>query len=262
MLHVRFAIIAIATTVGLFAGMLLFIEFGRRFGLRQIARRGSAARTGVGVVDSAVYSLFALLLGFTFSGAAGRFEHRRDIVADEANAAGTAWQRVDVLPVELQGAIRGEMRHYLDALVAWYGEAPGSVHTIDEPPAVTKAQDNLWSRAVEACTTPNGERARMLLLPALNEMFGLVEKERRARQMHLPPLIWTMLGVSAFAAALFAGYGLASGPTRNWIYIIGLSASVSVATYVIIELEYPRLGLSRVNAIDQALVELRQTMGE
>jgi hypothetical protein len=55
---------------------------------------------------------------------------------------------------------------------------------------------------------------------------------------------------------------MASGPARNWIYIIGLAASVSVATYVILELEYPRLGLSRANATDSALVELRQTMGE
>ncbi|HEY2378229.1 MAG TPA: hypothetical protein VGH98_19790 [Gemmatimonadaceae bacterium] len=260
MLHIRFAIIAIGIAVGLFSAMLLFIELGRRFGLRQIARRGSNARTGVGVVDSAVYSLFALLVGFAFSGAAGRFEHRREIVGDEANAAGTAWQRIDLLPVELQGAVRGEFRGYLDALVAWYSEAPGSIRMTHEPEAVTKAQDNLWTRSVAVCLTPTGERARMLLLPALNELFGVVEKERMARRLHPPTLIWTMLGVTALAAALFAGYGLAGGPARNWIYIIGVAASVSVATYVIIELEYPRLGFSRVNGIDQALVELRQTM--
>ena len=260
MVHLRFAFIAIGIAGGLFAGMLLCIEVGRRFGIRQIARGANAARTGVGVVDGAVYSLFALLVGFSFSGAAGRFEHRRQIVADEANAASAAWQRIDLLPAELQSPVRGEFRRYMDVLVAWYNEVPGTVETIHEPPALTKAQDALWSRSVAACIAPNGERARMLLLPGLSEMFSMVERERMARRMHPPALIWAMLGITALASALFAGYGLAGGPTRNWLYIIGVAASVSIATYVIIELEYPRLGLSRVNDMDQALVELRQTM--
>ena len=259
MLHVQFTLLAVGLAVALFTAMLLFIELGRRLGLRQISRGGNAARTGVGVVDGAVYSLFALLIGFSFSGAAGRFEHRREMVADEANTAGTAWQRIDVLPVELQGAVRGDFRRYMDALIAWYTEM-GPDETIHEPRPVTKAQSDLWSSSVAACITPNGEKARMLLLPALNDMFGNVERERMARRMHPPALVWTMLMITALASALFAGYGLAGGPPRNWMYTIGIAASVSIAVYVIIELEYPRLGLSRVNAIDQALVELRATM--
>jgi len=260
MLHIRFALLSTFIALVLFVAMLFLIELGRRWGQRQIARGGDAARTGVGVVDGSVYSLFALLMGFTFASAAGRFDHRREIIADEANAAGTAWQRVDMLATDQQGPIRDGFRQYLDALLAWYTEAPGSVETIHEPPALTKAQGELWSKSVAVCLTLNGEKARMLLLPALNEMFGHVERERMARRMHLPTLIWTMLGITALASALFAGYGLAGGASRNWIYIVGIAASVSVAAYVIIELEYPRLGLFRVNAIDQALVELRATM--
>lgn len=259
MQHLLFTFLAIGIAIALFLAMLLFIELGRRLGVRQIESSGSAARTGVGVVDSAVYSLLALLIGFSFSGAAGRFDQRRQIVADEANTAGTAWQRVDLLPTELQGGVRTAFREYMDVLVAWYTEI-GNAETIHEPPALTKAMNKLWSQSVTATLQPNGERARMLLLPALNEMFGMVEKERMARRMHPPALIWAMLGITALAAALFAGYGIATGPRRNWIYIIGVAASVSIATYVIIELEYPRLGLSRVTAIDRALVELRQSM--
>jgi hypothetical protein len=53
---------------------------------------------------------------------------------------------------------------------------------------------------------------------------------------------------------------MASGEKRNWIYIIGITATISIATYVIVELEFPRLGVVRVNAFDQTLVELRETM--
>jgi hypothetical protein len=42
--------------------------------------------------------------------------------------------------------------------------------------------------------------------------------------------------------------------------MVGFAATVAVAVYVILDLEYPRLGLIRVDAFDQALVELRESM--
>jgi hypothetical protein len=81
-----------------------------------------------------------------------------------------------------------------------------------------------------------------------------------ARRIHPPSVIFVMLGVAALASAIFAGYGIASGSTRNWMYMVGIAATIAAATYVILELEYPRLGLFRINAMDQALTELRATM--
>jgi hypothetical protein len=92
----------------------------------------------------------------------------------------------------------------------------------------------------------------------MNELFDLVDTELAARRNHPPTVIWLMLAITALAAALFVGYGISSGPTRNWIYIIGFSASVSIATYVIVELEFPRLGFSRVQ--NSALIALREAV--
>jgi hypothetical protein len=100
----------------------------------------------------------------------------------------------------------------------------------------------------------------MLLLPSLNEMFAVAESERLARRIHSPALIFLMLAISALASAVFVGYALGSSQRRNWMYMLGSAATVAVAMYVIIELEYPRLGLLRADSIDQALVELRTTM--
>jgi len=259
MLHLRFMLFTVCVGILLFAGMLAFIEIGRRFATRQALARGKDARAGVGVVDGAVYGLLALLLGFMFSGAANRFDARRQLVAREVNVIGTAWQRIDVLAPDEQGAIRQSFRGYFDALLAWYGEAPGSRQTLREPPTLTRAQNELWSRAVALCIAPS-TAARSLLLTALNDMFGSVDDERMARRIHPPIVVFAMLGIAALATALFAGYGLASGATRNWIYMIGVAGTIAIATYVILELEYPRLGLVRATAMDQALVELRATM--
>ena len=62
----------------------------------------------------------------------------------------------------------------------------------------------------------------------------------------------------ALASALLAGYGMA--PARNWLHILGCAATIAIAVYVIVDLEYPRFGLIRVGAFDQSLLELRASM--
>jgi hypothetical protein len=256
----RFELIAVAVAIGFFAAILIVLEIGRRVGISQTDRHGADARIGIGVVDGAVYGLLALLIGFSFSGAAGRFDHRREIVSREVNAISTAWLRIDLLPAEAQGAIRDGFRRYLDALLPSYAQPGPPAKALLEPPAVTTAQNDIWTHAVVATITPSGEKARMLLLPAVNEMFDVVEEERLARRIHPPSIVFITLGVTAMAAALFAGYGVAAKSTHNWFFSIGVAATVSLATYVIVELEYPRLGLIRVSDMDRALVELRATM--
>jgi hypothetical protein len=90
---VRIAVLAI----GLFLGMLLLQEIGRRIRLRRLARDPDQAEAGFGVVEGAVFGLMGLLIAFTFSGAASRFDTRRQLVVEEANAIGTAYLRLDLL---------------------------------------------------------------------------------------------------------------------------------------------------------------------
>src|SRR4051812_35627853 len=227
----RFTLGATWIAIGLFLGMLLFLEVGRRLGELQVARYGTEGRHGIGVVDGVVFSLTALLIGFAFSGATSRFAHRQQLIVNEVNATGAAWQRLDTLPLDLQGAIRDSFRRYVDELIEWYGEAAGDA--LREPAGVSGANHDLWSTAVAACLTPEGEKARMLLLPSLSEMFGAVEKERLARRLHPPKVIFMMLVIAGMASALFAGYALAGGPTQPWLYMLGVSTAIAVAMFVI-----------------------------
>ena len=77
MTQVSFVALTVAFASALFFGMLLLLEAGRRLGLREAAKHGGNARSGVGIVDGVVYGLLGLLIGFTFSGAADRFDKRR-----------------------------------------------------------------------------------------------------------------------------------------------------------------------------------------
>jgi len=100
----------------------------------------------------------------------------------------------------------------------------------------------------------------MLLLPALNQMIDITTTRTMALQLHPPTIIYTMLFALALASALLAGYGMAGAKSRSWLHILGFAAVMAVAVYVILDLEFPRLGLIQVDAFDRALVELRESM--
>ena len=253
-------LLVIIAAVVIFGGMLAFQEIGWRYGRIPRVAAEHAKREGSGLMDNAVFGLLGLLIGFTFNGATSRFDHRRQLIGKEVNSIGTAWQRIDALPAHLQDSVRVPFRRYVDALVASYQERSWGPEVHLEPPDVARAQDETWSQAVQACMTKEGDPARMLLLPGLNEMFGAVEEERFARRIHPPMLIFIILTLTALASAFLAGFAILNGDSRDWIHRIGVAVVISLAIYVILEMEFPRLGLIRVSAADQALVDLRATM--
>jgi hypothetical protein len=125
----------------------------------------------------------------------------------------------------------------------------------------TKLQGEIWNQAVAAGRMEGAPpAATMLLLPALNQMIDITTTRTMAAQIHPPLVIFAMLFALALAGALLAGYGMAGGKSRSWIHMIGFAAVMAGAVNVIIEIEYPRMGLVRVDAFDQALVQLRDSM--
>src|SRR6476469_671300 len=86
----------------LFGGMLLFLEIGRRFGIRRRSKESEGERGSLGTVEGAVFALFGLVIAFSFSGAASRFNDKRALTAVEANSIETAYLRLDLLAQRAQ----------------------------------------------------------------------------------------------------------------------------------------------------------------
>jgi hypothetical protein len=245
--------------LGLFLGMLLFLEIGYRIGVRRQAKNPKG-RSGLGAVEGAVFALLGLLIAFTFSGAALRFDSRRQLVIEETNAIGTAYLRLDLLPADKQPALRELFRRYVDTRLAAYQKLPDLKAAMQDIAKATKLQGEIWQGALTAAQATNSSQATMLLVPALNEVFDIANARTLAGQIHPPAVIFMLLGVLALGGAMLAGYGTASDRSRSWIHWIAFALVMSVTFYVILDIEYPRLGLIRVHAFDQALIDLRQSL--
>jgi hypothetical protein len=246
---------------GLFLAVLLLLEVGRRIGHRRLKREGDTVFGGIGSLDGAVLGLLGLLVAFSFSGAASRFDARRQLVVQEANAIGTAYLRVDLLAAPAQPAVRASFRRYLDSRLEVYRRLPDVEAARDELRRSADLQAQLWALAVAACgQAGSSSDACRLLLPALNEMIDITTTRTGAAGIHPPRVIFAMLVVTALTSALLAGYGLAAGRTRKSLHMVAFAAVIAVAVYVIVDLEYPRLGLIRADNLDPLLGEVRDGM--
>jgi len=249
---------AVVFVLILFCGMLACFEIGRRLG-RQTASE-EAGKAGLGVVEGAIFALLGLLIAFTFSGAATRFEGRRHLIVEEANDIGTAYLRIDLLPADAQPEIRDLFRRYVDSRLAIYQHITGPELPQTRLAASQELQTQIWNKSVAAAARSGNTAASMLLLPALNSMFDITTVRTAATEDHPPPVIFAMLALIALVSAMMAGFEMAGASRRSWLHTAGFALILSISVYVILDLEFPRLGLIRVDAFDHYLVDVRNSM--
>ncbi len=246
--------------VGLFFSMLLLQEVGRRIGIRGRAKDSAGTGAGIGTMEGAVFALLGLLIAFTFSGASSRFDGRRQLVAQEANAIGTAYLRLDLLAPDARSALRLLFSQYLESRLAVYQKLPDMEAAQQEWARGVALQGAIWTQATTACRAQGDPPSCMLLLPALNEMIDITTTRKMSTLIHPPTIIFVLLFGLALGCSLVAGYSMAGSARRSWIHMIVFAAMTAVTVFVILDIEYPRLGLIRVDAADQVLVELRESM--
>ncbi len=248
-------------TLAFFIGMMITSEIGRRIGVARLARDPDGLAKGAGAAEGAVFALLGLLLAFTFSGAASRFEARRMLINEETNAIGTAYLRIDLLPADFRPALRDMFRKYLDLRATVYRSTGDETAYRTRLAQSVLLQDDIWKHTMAALRLPEATSpAHMLMVPALNEMFDIVTTRQTATTNHPPVVIFLLLGALGLVGALLVGYGTSANKKRQWLHQVMFSLITSFAFYVIIDLEFPRLGLIRIDAADQMLIDLRSTM--
>lgn len=244
--------------LGLFIGTLICLRVGWRVGRERL--READADAGLGAVDGAVFGLMGLLLAFTFTTAAARFDHRRDLVVEEVNAIGTAWLRLELLQADARDDLKELMRRYVDARIESYAHASNETVTNQALQRTYEIQNELWTRLISALPAETALPLVQSVVPAVNEMFDIAQTRILATRQHPPLAVYLMLGLLVLVSSLLAGFGMAKAASQSKLHMLAFAAIVSASTYLILDIEFPRLGFVRVDHFDRALVELRATM--
>jgi hypothetical protein len=79
-------------------------------------------------------------------------------------------------------------------------------------------------------------------------------------RIHPPGIIYALLLGLSLICSLLAGYRMSFGQRRSWLHILSFVFMTVITVYVILDIEYPRAGLIRLEVPDQLLLNIRDRM--
>jgi hypothetical protein len=226
---VAFASLWLAATVG--------VRLGRRRRLKDDAREDFA------VIQAATLTLLGLILGFSFSMAIGRYDQRKNLEEEEANAIGTEYLRAELLPAADAARIKALLVHYTEQRIAFY-----TTRDMDEYRQINirtaKLQGELWS-AVQAPAVAQPTPLSALAVAGMNDVLNSQGYTQAAWWNRIPVMAWSLMVVIAICCNVLTGYGARDGKAERKLLLV-LPLVVSITFMLIADIDSPRGGLIRV----------------
>ena len=232
-----------AVFVGTIVAFVIAMNVGYLAGLRVRGRLGEVATPDMGATMGGLLGLLGLLLAFTFGMAGQRFDWRKTLVVEEANAIGTAWLRIDLIPEPQATQARIVLRDYTQARLDIATTAKRSEGIVRSE----KLQGDLWRiAAAAAAASPTPTVA--LFVSAVNEVIDMHGRRVQAALRNpIPPTIFATLYAVAILVLCATGYarGLSGDPSSVASLVLAL---VLAAVFVLIlDLDRPYEGLLTIS---------------
>jgi hypothetical protein len=239
----------------LFMSMILFVYIGARIG--KIRAKKSSLKESASSVNYLSGLLF-FLLAFTFGMGGNRFDERRSVVVQEANAIGTALLRADLYPIQERELFRKDFKSYLEARITFYELKTDwkAVLRADSTAQAMSAQ--IWKRATILSTDPQHAIASRLMIPALNDMIDITTTRLYGELAKVPESIVWMLLILACINAFYIGYASVMKGNTDWLVEVGFCLLVSVVVLFTLDVDRPRRGFVNLDTPNKAILELRK----
>jgi hypothetical protein len=203
-----------------------------------------AARDDFGVILAATLTLLGLIIGFSFSMATSRYDQRKNLEEEEANAIGTEWVRADLLPAAAATKVRATLATYLDQRLLFYTTRDAQVlRAVNAKTA--QLQNELWSLVKEpAMAQPNPVVA--LAVSGMNDVLNAQGYTQAAWWNRIPHAAWWLMGAMAVCCNLLIGYGARNAKTEARLLLV-LPLVVALSYMLIADIDSPRGGVIRVS---------------
>lgn len=235
----------------------LGMELGYRLGRWRHAQTTDEKEQPVGAMVASILGLLALVLGFTFSLAASRFDARRMAVLEEANAIGTTALRARLLHEPQRSQILGYLREYANMRVKAVQQGGK-----DAPEALTRSEELhelLWQEAGAAAAQDNHSIVTGIFIQSLNEVIDLhATRILLGMRSRIPLVIWIGLYGLAFLGMTSVGYQAGLWATSRSPAMLALVLAFSVVLLMIADLDRGQEGLLQVS--QQAMIDLAKSL--
>lgn len=223
--------------------------------LRRIRPLADEGREDFTIVQGATLTLLALLIGFTLSMAVGRYDQRKNLEEEEANAIGTEYLRADLMEPEGGDKTRKLLARYLEQRIRYY-RARGETDLQEIGSATAQLEDQMWKVVRDAALkAPNPITA--LAVGGMNDVINSQGYAEAAWRNRIPVAAWGMMIAIALFSSVMQGYGARTTGARIGLLLI-MPLTVSLSLALIADIDSPRGGLIRV--VPQNLLSLQDSL--
>jgi len=188
-----------------------------------------------------VLTLLALIIGFTFAMAVSRYDERKNYEEQEANAIGTEYLRVNLLPPDDVDHVHALLRSYIEQRILNYTTRnEQQLQQINMKAA--RLQTEMWT-AVQANAEAQPTPVASLIAAGMNDVLNSQGYAQAAWRNRIPIAAWTIVLALSIFCSFLVGYG-AHG--RNILLSVALPIALSISLFLIADIDSPRHGLIHV----------------
>jgi len=238
--------------------IMIASEVGYRMGRSARRRSEDEKESSVTAIVGSILGLTAFMLAFTFGIVTDRYDARKALVRDEANAIGTAYLRSDFLPESDRAEATELFREYVDCRLA-AAQSRGLDRIRKAMIESNRIQRQLWDMAVVNARKDIHSTVAALYIDSLNQVIDIhALRVAVGLQARIPAGIWLVLCVLVVLGILAVGYQIAIAGSRRPRVTLILAVSFSLVIMLIASLDQPQSGFIKVS--QQPLVDLRASM--
>lgn len=198
-------------------------------------------RADYGTIVGATLTLLGLLIGFTFSMATTRYDLRKSLEEEEANAIGTEYVRVDFLPAGNASQVQALLRQYTDLRIRFYtARDQAELRRISAD--TVSMQNQMWAM-VAAGAKLQASPLSALASSGMNDVVNSQGYTQAAWWNRIPIAAWSLMFLIAVLSNLLLGYGMHG---RTVVLSVVLPLAVSISFFLIADIDSPRGGVIRV----------------
>ncbi|HEX8815602.1 MAG TPA: hypothetical protein VF753_08885 [Terriglobales bacterium] len=223
--------------------MLLAVQIGVFFRKRRPAPIEAEQRDDLNLILGASLTLLGLIIGFTFSMAVSRYDQRKNLEEEEANAIGTEYLRLELLPGDNTPNLKEQLRKYLEERILFYTLNGEDLALVNQ--RTDKLQADLWA-GVRGPAMAQPTPMAALVVSGMNDVLNSSGYTQAAWWNRIPAAAWIMMGAIAVFCNVLLGYGARGQSKMAGVLFTTLPLIVSISFFLIADIDSPRRGVIRV----------------
>jgi hypothetical protein len=226
------------------AAIFVFTAIGWYLGNYRLRKNNGSEIAVRDSLAAAIFGLSALVLGFTFSTAATRYNVRVDSVRAQAQILGEVYKSIKYLAPSDQVVIKNSLNDLLNLRLTIYKDSKSRLDVDKGAEKISEASRRIYeeaSRATRNAPAENQALVNEILMPQVRSLSTVFAAGIINMQSHPPRLLMNFLFSLLCVGAFLIGYTMAVKSESDWLLAGLYIVLIGLSLYVILSLELPHL---------------------